>query len=389
MTVRVNKSSFNIREKLSELERPIGLKGSELMRSETAQEARDLVSAGRKNLIINGALEINQRSFSSRVYNTASNGVYNVDRFSVDWSLDGQMTVTLENDAPTGFNKSIKFTVNTASTDNLAQSEYNTLKYNVEAYDTNHLAYGTADAKPITLSFWVKANHTGKYSAGFRSYAVGQVRGNHQSYTINSPNVWEYKTLTFLGDTEYSLPNNNSISLQLHMAVTNGDTVDDPSDDGNWNSGNYIGLLSESTMDDFNSTAGNTIQWTGFQLEVGRNATEFEHRSYGEELALCQRYCQSFNGRIAIGNWNGGTSAIVMRYLNPPMRATPSIFSYTAGNCLVESVAWYNVGSVVIQQESTNNSVTFQLNSISNSGQAVNANAVWGNGAAVVIQAEL
>ena len=292
MTVRVNKPAFNLREKLSELERPIGLKGSELMKSETVQDARDLVSAGRKNIMINGALEINQRGFSSRVYTSASNNVYTVDRFAIDWSLNGQMTVTLENDAPTGFNKSIKFTVDTASTDNLTQSEYNTLKYNVESPDTSHLAYGSPDAKPITLSFWVKANHPGKYSAGFRSYAVGQTRGNHQSYRINSPNTWEYKTLTFLGDTEYALPDDNSRSLQLHMAVTNGDTIDDPTDNGNWDSGNQIGLLSESTMDDFNSTAGNTIQWTGFQLEVGRNATEFEHRPIGEELALCQRYYQ-------------------------------------------------------------------------------------------------
>ena len=389
MTVRVNKPAFNLREKLSELERPIGLKGSELMKSETVQDARDLVSAGRKNIMINGALEINQRGFSSRVYTSASNNVYTVDRFAIDWSLNGQMTVTLEDDAPTGFNKSIKFTVDTASTDNLAQSEYNTLKYNVESRDTSHLAYGTPDAKPITLSFWVKANHPGKYSAGFRSYAVGQTRGNHQSYRINSPNTWEYKTLTFVGDTEYALPNDNSISLQLHMAVTNGDTIDDPTDDGYWNSGNQIGLLSESTMDDFNSTAGNTIQWTGFQLEVGRNATEFEHRSYGEEFALCQRYCQSFDGRIAIGNWNGATSATVVRYLSPPMRIAPSIYSYTAGRCLVEAVAWYNIGSVAIQSETRNTSVVFTLNSIANSGQSVNANAMWGNGASVVLQAEL
>jgi len=142
-------------------------------------------------------------------------------------------------------------------------------------------------------------------------------------------------------------------------------------------------------MDDFNSTAGNTIQWTGFQLEVGRNATEFEHRSYGEELALCQRYCQSFDGRIAIGNWNGATSATVVRYLSPPMRIAPSIHSYTAGRCLVEAVAWYNIGSVAIQSETRNTSVVFTLNSIANSGQSVNANAMWGNGASVVLQAEL
>jgi len=336
MTVRVNKDSFNLREKLSELERPIGLKGSELMKSETAQDARDLVSAGRKNIIINGAMEINQREFVSRVYTNASNGVYNVDRFAVDWSLNGQITVSLENDAPTGFNKSIKFTVNTASTDNLSQSEYNTLKYNVESFDTNHLAYGTSDAKPITLSFWVKANHVGKYSAGFRSYAVGQVRGNHQSYTINSPNVWEYKTLTFPGDTEYSLPNSNDRSLQLHMAVTNGDNVDDPTDNGNWDSGNYIGLLSEGTMDDFNATAGNTIQWTGFQLEVGKNATEFEHRPYGEELALCQRYFYINGGaqhNIISQAFAPHTTEIAVAWPHPTeMRAVPTVTISSTNN---------------------------------------------------------
>ena len=155
---------------------------------------------------------------------------------------------------------------------------------------------------------------------------------------------------------------------------------------GNWGSGNGYGVPG---MAHLFSTVSNSFFITGVQLEVGKNATDFEHRSYGEELALCQRYCQSFNGRIAIGNWNNSTSALVVRYLSPPMRTTPSIHSYTAGNCLVESVAWYSVGSVSIQSETRNTSAVFQLNSVANSGQSVNANAMWGNGASVVLQAEL
>lgn len=146
-------------------------------------------------------------------------------------------------------------------------------------------------------------------------------------------------------------------------------------------------------VQDWRNSAGATFEVTGVQMEVAQpgqtQPTPFEHLPYDIVLQRCQRYCQSFSGRIGIGNWSTGTSAIVTRYLNPPMRATPSIFSYTAGNCLVESVAWYSVGSVTIQIESTNNSVNFQLGSISNSGQSANANAVWGNGALVVIQSEL
>jgi hypothetical protein len=117
MTVRVNKSSFNIREKLSELERPIGLKGSELMRAETAQEARDFVSAGRKNLIINGDMRIAQRSTTASTTGSTFAPI-SVDRISLGAAGSGHSTYTAEqsSDAPDGFQYSFKITTTSAVT---------------------------------------------------------------------------------------------------------------------------------------------------------------------------------------------------------------------------------------------------------------------------------
>jgi len=282
---------------------------------------------GRRNLLTNGALEVNQRGFSSRTYQGGTgNGQYTVDRWRIDWSLNGNTLTEIVDDAPSGFNKSMKFTCNTVSTDPMTNSEYQAFVQFIEDRNLQHLAYGTSDAKKVTLSFWVKANHTATYSAGFRANLGGTPKGNHQSYTINSANTWEYKTLTFNPDTTSSFTNDGSAGLQLFLSVTNGGTLDDPTDNGDWDTGNYIGLHSGVSMDHFNDTAGNTIQWAGIQLEVGSVATPFEHRSYGEELALCQRYYQTINNFITFSAPSSNPYAIWTATVFPTqMRTSPSV----------------------------------------------------------------
>jgi len=291
-----------------------------------AVEGAMVTPFGRRNLIVNGDLEVNQRAFTTRTLQSGSgNGVYNVDRWKIDWSLDGNVTAEIVNDAPSGFNKSMKFTVNTASTDSMANSEYHTFAQRIEDRNLQHLGYGTSDAKKITLSFWVKANHTATYSAGFRGN-IGTTKGNHQSYTINAVDTWEYKTLTFNPDTSaaFSTNDGSSYGLELHMAVSNGGTLDDPTDDGNWDTGNYIGLHSGVTMGHFNDTVGNTIQLTGFQLEVGEVATPFEKRSYGEELQLCQRYYERF-GQGWWARFESGSQLVVNGQFKVEKRTAPTI----------------------------------------------------------------
>ena len=113
MTVRVNKSSFNIREKLSELGRKFGLKGSELVAAETVQEARELVSVGRKNKVINGAMQFSQRKTSESGI-SSSNTVRVLDRFQVRINSTGTWTVSQSTESPPGFANSMRWQCTTA-----------------------------------------------------------------------------------------------------------------------------------------------------------------------------------------------------------------------------------------------------------------------------------
>ncbi len=255
----------------------------------------------------------------------------------------------------------------------------------IEAQNLQHLEYGSSTAKSLTVSFWVRSNKTGDFGLWF--YRDDAAKQYATTYTINSADTWEYKTITIPGDTAGGTINDdNGQGLVVRFYLGAG--------------GNYTGTPAEvwtSTLTSDRTTSMNLAdsldnEWyvTGLQLELGTKATPFEHRSYGEDLQICYRYCQGWNGgRIAHGQWSGGTSAVVVRPLDVHMRATPTIFSYTAGNCLVETVAWYSATTAAIQQESNNHTIVLNISGISNSGQSVNNNCTWGNGAAIVLQADL
>ena len=362
MTVRVNKSSFNIREKLSELERPIGLKGSELMRSETVQEARDFVSAGRKNALYNGDMQIWQRGTTFN--NSGGGGAvnYTADRWNSTRYASSENDTSREDANYLGFRYCLRSARSNGDTATTGRYVHQVL----EQKDTWKLR-----GNFVTFSYYARVG------SGFNG---GSLR-TYMTYHTDSAREERFYYNQFInGNNSYAYVTHYDISTEWKRYSFTRFLPDNAQ---------QIGVSIGSNENLPTSTGSDYFEITGCQLEVGKNATEFEHRSYGEELALCQRYCQSFNGRIAIGNWNSATAALVVRYLSPPMRIAPSIHSYTAGRCLVEAVAWYNVGSVSIQSETTNTSVVFTLSSVANSGQSVNANAMWGNGASVVLQAEL
>ena len=301
MTVRVNKSSFNIREKLSELERPIGLKGSELMRSETAQEARDLVRAGRKNLIINGDCRINQRFGSGTYTLTSANSYFVVDRFKT-WAVGGgEFTIQRSDDAPPGFKNSLMYTVSTADS-SLGSGDYYVVQHRVEGYNFAHLNWGTSDAKPVTLSFWVKADVTGKYGISF--WPGGQGHNYVTSYSINTADTWEYKTITIPGATGGTWLTDNSTGFGIWWDFGVGTTYTTATTE-TW--GQSAKFAPSDTLQMI-KTNGAKFRMTGVQLEVGKNATEFEHRSFSEELALCMRYYQN-SYHLSAGKYPGNTDA--------------------------------------------------------------------------------
>lgn len=317
MTVRVNKPSFNIREKLSELGRKFGLKGSELAAAETVQEAREIVSAGRKNMIINGACMINQR-FESGTYTLSQGNHYPVDRFRAWASGGGQFTIQRSDNAPPGFKNSLMFTVLTEDS-SIAAGDYYMLQQRVEGYNFAHLNWGTSDAKPITLSFWVRATVTGKYGISF--FPNGQVYNYVTHYNINNADVWEYKTITIPGATSGTWLTNDSIGFGIWWDFGSG-TLYGTSTTETWGQNGKFWPTGSTQMI---ATNGARFRMTGVQLEVGKNATEFEHRSYGEELALCQRYFWIVpNARWLMG-YKRHDSYVYFQLDTPvPMRASPT-----------------------------------------------------------------
>ena len=326
MTVRVNKSSFNIREKLSELGRKFGLKGSELAAAETVQEAREIVSAGRKNIIINGACMINQR-YGSGTDTLNGNDFFVVDRFKCWASGGGQFTIQRSDNAPPGFKNSMMFTVSTADT-SIASGDYYIVQQRVEGYNFAHLNWGTNNAKPVTLSFWVKADVTGKYGISFWPRQQNYNYVTH--YNINAADTWEYKTITIPPATGGSWDTDTQTGFGIWWDLGTG-TNYQTSTTETWGQSTKF-LPNDATK--MISTSGAKFRMTGVQLEVGSNATEFEHRSYGEELALCQRYYQKMyftTSDYPFGycyTYNQGNSACAIP-LAAPMRTSSPDISYS------------------------------------------------------------
>ncbi len=322
MTVRVSKPAFNLRDKLSELDKPIGLKGSELMKSETSKEARDLIGAGRKNLIINGSCMIDQRNSGSAV----SSG-YGVDRTHVE-GFNGAGTGTAQqvSDAPAGLFKSLKITV-TGTDTSLGSTDFYTLRHIIEGQNVAHLRFGSVDAKTVTLSSWVKSS-----IAGIFCCSLGNGTNNKtmpKEYNINSANNWEYKTLTFPGATDGSWGTDNGRGFSVRWCMGVGSQRRGDAD-------SYNGNESHGTINQTNlfATNGATFQITGMQLELGTVATSLEHRSYGEELQLCQRYFETVNLHGSNSNYTGGgyNRQIGQVHWKVEKRAIPTCNGPSVGN---------------------------------------------------------
>ena len=307
MALRASKPSFNVREKLTELGRRFGLKGSELAAAETVQEAREVVSAGRKNLIINGDMRISQRATSVTGAGSAFT-YYTVDRIKNrnNGGNTSRYTQTQSTDSPSseGFKYSFKVDVTTAKT-TLNSNQYQGISQLIEGQSLQHLCFGTSNVKNLTLSFWVKSNTIGQYSCHISNW--NNSRNISRPYTINTANAWEKKTITIPGDTTTAIPNDNGIGLEIGWCLATTSFYNDGTDGGVWHATSDAGKRHSGQVVEFGGTIGDTWYLAGVQLEVGKNATEFEHRSYGEELALCQRYYQNSYNQ-ALGQYPGDTN---------------------------------------------------------------------------------
>ena len=294
---------------------------------------------GFRNRIINGDMRIDQRNNGGSV-NSSGGGTFSVDRFTSFGAGGGVYTTQRSTDVPTGqgFVNSIVSTVTT--TDSPTGTDYYLLTQAIEGFNIADLGWGTASARTVTISFWVKASLTGTYTVALRNSALN--RSYRATYTINSANTWEQKTITVAGDTTGTWLTDNGVGIRVGFTLGAGaDFID---------TGNVW-----SALEDFAATGqvqwigtnGATFYITGVQLEAGTVATPFERRPYGTELALCQRYYQkSYDQGTVPGTatplntvWGsvGAPNSTSLKSANVPfkvtMRGGPSITLYDdAGN---------------------------------------------------------
>ena len=283
----------DINDAMEAVQTKIGADGSAVSSSLDYRVAALEQSSGRRNLLYNGAMQVAQRGTSTT--GITSSGYYTADRFRLSLGTQGTWTHTVENDGPDGYPKSFKMLC-TAADASPAAGDFVAFQQYLEGYDVQGIKKGTPSALQLTLSFWVKSNVTGTYIAELRD--DDNNRQVSASYTVSASGTWERKTITFPADTTGTFNNDNSNSLSLILWQGAGSTYSSGTLNTSWASSVSANRAAGQT--NLASAVNNYWQVTGVQLEIGNKATPFEHRSYGEELALCQRYYE----RVNYGNNN-------------------------------------------------------------------------------------
>lgn len=305
--------------------------------------------AGARNLIINGAMQVAQRgtSFSQ---SPNSGGYHTVDRYSYrrtgTWSGVTAVTLTQESSgAPEGFKNFLRY----APVGSDATTPNNTtmkVQYHCEGLDAAHLAWGTSNAKAVTLSFYARSSVTGTFNVYISDDDPASTRTIQvKEYTINSANTWERKSLTFSAPTSGNWPIDNGKIFQIDWLVSGdntggaGVTVQSPD---SWAVPTTDTVITSNQTDGVTTSSGQTWDITGIQLEVGDTATPFEHRSYGDELARCQRYFRKVvdgadtSTFMNFHAWSAN-ECIGALNLGGPMRATPTMSVSSFGHFVMRS----------------------------------------------------
>ena len=248
---------------------------------------------GFRNRIINGDMRIDQRNAGASV-TVASTGTFVVDRWEGVEDSDGVATAEQVQDVPSGFTDSIKWTTTTADA-SLSAAQFCRIGQVIEGYNTADFGWGSASAKTITLSFWVRSSLTGTFAGGLRNSAGD--RSYVFTYSISAANTWEQKTVTVAGDTSGTWLTNNGRGVWLIFDLGSGSNFQKTANA--WGAGN---CWSTSGAVSVIGTLNATWFITGVQLEVGSVATPFERRDYGRELAMCQRYYEkTYDQSVAPG----------------------------------------------------------------------------------------
>jgi len=277
---------------------------------------------GFKNRIINGAMRIDQRNAGASV-NPSGTAVYNyiVDRWAWNPTQASKMTwgQNLNSIAPpAGFASYFGGQVGAAANVTVGSGDYFFINQAIEGFNIADFGFGTSAASSITLSFWVRSSLTGTFGGTLEN--AGLSRGYPFTYTINSANTWEQKTITFAGDTTGTWGTGNGVGVNVRLAIGVGSAYKGAA--GSWQA---INTVSATGAVDLIATNGATFYITGVQLEKGSTATSFDYRPYGTELRLCQRYLPAYNrqGNDAIGVGQSISATQGLFFI--PFQVTPRI----------------------------------------------------------------
>tara|TARA_R110002020_G_scaffold453307_1_gene668057 strand:- start:187 stop:1278 length:1092 start_codon:yes stop_codon:yes gene_type:complete len=257
-------------------------------------------------LIINGNMRVKQRG--DDITGITTGGFYSIDRMKVDLSDGGTWTHSQDTDNPgLGLTRSWKLNCTTADT-SVAANTYHVARYLFEGQDLQLLDKGTSAAQAVTIAFWIKATVTGTYIAEL--YDVNNDRQISQAYTVSNSNTWEKKVLSFAGDTTGALTNGSSSSFSINLWLSAGSNFTSGTLNTTWAGLNHanrvVGQVNSA------SSTSNNVYFTGLQMEVGEfdanSIAPFQHESFGDNLARCQRYFQKYTQPPLIGSANANNS---------------------------------------------------------------------------------
>ena len=305
-----------------------------------------------RNLVINGAMQVAQRG-TSETSVTSSKYANACDRFRVNGN-NGTWTISQDTDAPDGFSNSFKMLL--TATETIGTTSYWTAEQKIEGQNLQSLAYGTSSAKTVTVSFYVKSNITGTYCLNL--YQDDGTKNFPKTYTIDSADTWEYKTISFVGDTSTALDNDNASSLRTQFFVVAGSDYTSGSAGSRVAYTNATFAAGQSAQID---AVNDYWQITGVQLEVGDTATPFEHRSYGDELARCQRYTHIIRASSGLnpvptsGWWDAPTGHKAIFIFPVVMRATPTLFYSDIADlqALQVAISWNSITVMALTSETS------------------------------------
>ena len=299
-------------------------------------------SLGFRNRIINGDMRIDQRNAGASITPTAT--VYSVDRWQATVNVASKASFDQTTTAPAGFTNSMLIT--SLSAYSVAAGDIATYRQQIEGFNVADLGWGTASAKTVTVSFWVRSSLTGTFGGSVKNGA--STRSYPFTYTISVADTFEYKTVTIAGDTSGTWATDNTSGLILSFGIGVGSTTSGTA--GAWAGTNYNSATGATSI---LATNGATFYLTGVQLEVGSVATPFERRPYWTELSLCQRYYEKTLNQgttSSSGQTSGALIAIAVSStqmaaqwtFKQTKRATPTLtlssFNGTAGS-------WANFGN--------------------------------------------